>query len=231
MSAVVELTEALIAGGMSPGAAAGLVARAGAELSTPILSKGAQRTRKWRANRPSPTVTERHAVTPERAGTEASPTVTERHQPSRGDVSLSLSKEERKIKRERRAEQLCDGWRPQPADWQTAIEQLGEPIAEIELQKFTDHARTNGRTAKDWNAAWRNWVRRAVEYRGSQNGHRTSGNRANPTAGHAAAGQDAILAGMGRIAARVRERGDAERRERELSDGPGSTGGDDARHN
>ena len=33
-----------------------------------------------------------------------------------------------------------------------------------EAEKFRNHAEANGRRAKDWRAAWRTWVMRAVEY-------------------------------------------------------------------
>jgi len=168
MSAVVELTDALTAAGMSPGEAASLIARAHAEMAAPSLSKGAIRTRRWRERKASQNVTERHAVTPENPEVDASQSVTYRHKASPCDAP-SLSKKEEDIKkerkRERRAQQLSDAWEHRPEDWAFAVSQLGE-AASLELQKFKDHARAKGRTAKDWDAAWRNWVRRAVEYRG-----------------------------------------------------------------
>lgn len=165
MSAVAELTETLIAGGMTPAAAAALLARAAVEMNSTSISKAALRTRRWREKKASQGVTERHTVTPGSETGIASPTVTDRHKASHGDVpslSKSLNKER---KRERRAEQLSDAWEPKPPDWDFAVSQLGD-AATLELQKFKDHARTKGRVAKDWDAAWRNWVRRAVEYRG-----------------------------------------------------------------
>lgn len=38
-----------------------------------------------------------------------------------------------------------------------------------EHQKFTDHFRANGKPMKDWNAAWRNWMRRATTFAPRQN--------------------------------------------------------------
>lgn len=35
---------------------------------------------------------------------------------------------------------------------------------EIETEKFLDHHRAKGNTFKDWSAAWRKWMRSAVEY-------------------------------------------------------------------
>lgn len=42
---------------------------------------------------------------------------------------------------------------------------------EVEFEKFSEYHRSKGRTFKDWNAAWRNWILRAVEYQGSANGN------------------------------------------------------------
>jgi hypothetical protein len=38
------------------------------------------------------------------------------------------------------------------------------PSSNLEAAKFVDHARTNGRTCKDWSAAWRNWLRNAPQF-------------------------------------------------------------------
>lgn len=70
-----------------------------------------------------------------------------------------------------------------PLDWKP-----GEPSEEVadmtarwpdgmllrELSKFKDHALANGRTAKDWNAAWRNWQRKA-DSDWKRNGARATG--------------------------------------------------------
>jgi hypothetical protein len=47
---------------------------------------------------------------------------------------------------------------------------------ESETLKFVDYARTNGRLAKDWVAAWRNWMRKAVEFK-KEHAPATSGRR------------------------------------------------------
>lgn len=60
-----------------------------------------------------------------------------------------------------------------PADWQPSAENL-EYAAKIalradetaeEAEKFRDWATANGEVKSDWDAAWRNWCRKAVEYR------------------------------------------------------------------
>jgi hypothetical protein len=37
-----------------------------------------------------------------------------------------------------------------------------------ETEKFLDHFRGSGVTKKDWHATWRNWVRKAIEFRGQR---------------------------------------------------------------
>jgi len=103
------------------------------------------------------------------------------------DVISSLSKEERDIakvsKRESRAQQLSRDWRPDDDSWMQSIAILGtKDRCEYELKKFHDHALEKGRTAKNWNAAWRNWAKRAVEY-GGKNGHAGLKNADNPRSG------------------------------------------------
>jgi hypothetical protein len=62
---------------------------------------------------------------------------------------------------------LPEGWRPNDAERALAVELLGSgKAAHAELDKFRDHWRAaNGANAvkRDWDAAWRNWVRRAAE--------------------------------------------------------------------
>jgi hypothetical protein len=59
-----------------------------------------------------------------------------------------------------------------PPDWQPA-ERLDEwaakldvPVPDLtaELEKFRDHFRANGKAQIDWDAAWRNWMRRSAEF-------------------------------------------------------------------
>lgn len=65
----------------------------------------------------------------------------------------------------RRATQLPDGWRPDDVTNATLAKQYPDIDLDRELAQFTDHARSKGRTAKDWTAAWRMWVRKADEWR------------------------------------------------------------------
>lgn len=77
-----------------------------------------------------------------------------------------------------RGSRLPDGWFPPEADWRTASEALG-PDADGELEKFRDHWRAapGQRGVKlDWNATWRNWVRRASELARPRAGPTSGGN-------------------------------------------------------
>lgn len=75
-----------------------------------------------------------------------------------------------------RAKTLPDNWQPEPfkPDGQAGLIAARKPVGwiERELSKFKDHALQNRRLCADWNAAWRNWVKRADEYDGQQ---RTNG--------------------------------------------------------
>ena len=78
MSAVRDIIAALIGSGMEAADAAALLARAGTEMATGP-SKGALRTRRWRENRPSQTVTGDASVTPDPTPNNATEN---RHKPS-----------------------------------------------------------------------------------------------------------------------------------------------------
>jgi hypothetical protein len=83
-------------------------------------------------------------------------------------------------KKSKRAQPLPLTWEPPEP-----TERIAEIVAgwsereyETEIDKFTNHAQQNGRTCKDWNAAWRNWIIQADEMkarRGGNFGERPSG--------------------------------------------------------
>jgi hypothetical protein len=231
LNATRELTDALISGGMHPADAAMLVARAGVEMAAVGPSKATLRTRKWRANKASQTVTGDDSVTVDE-------TVTKRHKPSPNvtsdDASLSLSKttdQEIKKKRESaKASQLPVDWRPDETAWQAAVALIGQPRCELELTKFRNHAADKGRVSKNWNAAWRNWIDRAIDY-GARNVNGTGPIRTNQAAGPAPTRDTAIIAGMGRALERrraARDPADGGRQEFPERGGAGPAAGDDA---
>lgn len=74
------------------------------------------------------------------------------------------------------------------------------------------------------------WILAALQQATSTHNGQRPNNNGTPSAPRSGAtGQDAILAGMGRLADRVRARGDAERRERAASEDGDLAEGDDAR--
>lgn len=171
MSAVAELTRALIAGGMDPADAAVLVVRAGNEMCAVAPSKAAIRTRKWRAGKASQTVTGDDVVTPTNPGIEASQTVTDRHKSSPRDEA-HISKKERGRER---ASRLPDDWRPTEKDFAYALAKgLVPPRIDIVAEKFKNHwLAKSGKnaTALNWHLKWCTWVMNEIDWNsGTRNG-------------------------------------------------------------
>lgn len=76
----------------------------------------------------------------------------------------------------KRAMSLPEGWQPELTDAvQSLVGQWPKGEFESQLANFKDHAAANGRTAKDWQAAFRTWVRNADKWRGSNDGRSNSG--------------------------------------------------------
>ncbi|MDO5531041.1 hypothetical protein [Sutterella sp.] len=53
-----------------------------------------------------------------------------------------------------------------PDDYRAAAEKIGLGTGDVQrvFDKFCDHARGNGKTFKDWLAAWRTWCRNEVDW-------------------------------------------------------------------
>jgi hypothetical protein len=126
-----------------------------------------------------------------------------------------------------------------PADWQLEQRHIDYAISKgvtrervpILGEKFKNHwwaSTGKGSTSPNWFLKWCTWVMNEVEWNGT-NGSKSRHDRTAQTPRNGAAGQDAILAGMGRLAARVAERGASERRDREVSDDDDAPAGYDAR--
>lgn len=226
MNATSELITALVAGGMDAAQAAGLVARAAVEMTGAMTRKspGAIRQQRYRErNEASQSVTrddgqKRHetsqSVTSLRSE-QTSQTVTNRNESVTSDIA-SLSKEEKrevikKEKRESRATQMPDGWRPDAKPWQAAVDLIGEDRCESELRKMRNHAADKGRVSKSWNAAWRNWVDQAIAYESKRNGTAVSNHRTDTVAGRATARESQQVATVGSAALRYLKEGNAAR--------------------
>ena len=69
-------------------------------------------------------------------------------------------------KKPAKAVRLATGWRP-PNDGYEFGAELGLTSSEVEAEtsKFRDHAKANARSQVDWDATWRNWLRKAVEWK------------------------------------------------------------------
>lgn len=171
MSAVADLMRELINRGMDAAEAAALVARAGAEMSTPTRSKAAARTARWRENKASQSVTERHAVTVPETKSEPSPTVTERHKASQRD-GAHISKKEIDRATTSRASRLPEGWKPSDEDVAYALAK-GMHLARVApvAEKFKNHwLSKSGKnaTAINWHLKWCTWVMNEIEWNGAK---------------------------------------------------------------
>lgn len=52
-----------------------------------------------------------------------------------------------------------------PSDWEPQAEpEFPTALVARELPRFRDHWRGNGEAKKDWQATWRNWLRRSLEF-------------------------------------------------------------------
>lgn len=176
MSDVGAMVEELIAAGTPPEVAASIVARA---FVAGVESASVRR------HPVDATADKRRAYDRERKRlSRGSPP--EKVDIPRMSENASLSKEEILESKERKREairgaRLPDNWHPHGADWMVAGDLLGEHFARGELEKFKDHwkQQPGAKGVKlDWNAAWRNWARRAAEYRGKGNGKNPQGGSA-----------------------------------------------------
>ena len=82
------------------------------------------------------------------------------------ELPLNNRQEPPKTKQPARAKksQLGD-WTPGPSGAQYAKDKgLTHEQTKAEWEKFSDHHRQHGNKFQDWDAAWRNWVRRSLEY-------------------------------------------------------------------
>jgi hypothetical protein len=108
-----------------------------------------------------------------------------------------------------RGARLSRDWVPSAAEISFALER-GLPLRQVEIEaaKFVNYwtAKSgNGALKLDWSATWRSWCLKALEMRnGTSN---SSGRRADSASRYAPTGADAVLAGMGRVAARLAQDG------------------------
>ena len=83
-------------------------------------------------------------------------------------------------RRGKRATQLPKSFEPD-GTCEAKARQLGVDL-KTELETFTNHALANGRSAKDWQAAFRNWLIKAAQFgRGQLPSDRPSQRRVSPS--------------------------------------------------
>lgn len=106
------------------------------------------------------------------------------HPRTKEEEGKELKKEEKKdtsslrsdARARSRGTRLPPDWRPDDAGRTFAIDLIGNQRSHLELQKFRDywHARAGpGGVKLDWEATWRNWIRKAAETKAQGNGKRT----------------------------------------------------------
>lgn len=57
------------------------------------------------------------------------------------------------------------GWKPNPELIEWVAQEFPEVDIVAETEKFIDHFAANGKPMKDWDAAWRNWMRRSRDFK------------------------------------------------------------------
>jgi hypothetical protein len=181
MSALGPLIARMIRSGVDPAEAGSIAAEiyAAGVASASVRSSGAERTRRWRENKASQNVTNRHQTSHGDAVGESSQTVTERHKASQCDAN-AVSPIDTKIKnskrqnsdRASRGTRLTSDWSPCEAD-RVSAKAEGLSAAEIDREavRFRDYwisRAGSGGVKLDWSATWRNWVRTSAEKLGRQ---------------------------------------------------------------
>ena len=68
------------------------------------------------------------------------------------------------ISKPKRMTTLKADWKPSPAGYDYARERAPGLNVAVAIENFMDYNLRNGRTNADWDAAWRTWVRKSVEF-------------------------------------------------------------------
>lgn len=140
-----------------------------AALAAVPRSSGAERTRRWRERKASQNVTERHGDVTVTASSPKKDHSTPFSSPPRetpkgvplgapkGATAGSVT----------RGTFLAEDWQPADEPWRFAVDTLGSvDRARQQLASFRDYWRGRAGAAgrkRDWDATWRNWVRRSSE--------------------------------------------------------------------
>ena len=114
----------------------------------------------------------------------------------------------RDLTNSKRGSRLAGDWRPTIRGIEYATERsLNMSRIETEIEKFRNYwtAKSGASATKlDWEATWRNWIINATERRNvPARFNSANGAPSHISPGRSATGNDATLAGMGRLAGRV----------------------------
>lgn len=101
-----------------------------------------------------------------------------------------------------RSRQMQQDWQPDAEALAWAREKYPHVDEQKEREKFRDYWRSRGEVRRDWQAAYRNWIRREAEYMAERGGRRGPANGpASRTAGIGELNRDR----RDRVAARLAE--------------------------
>jgi hypothetical protein len=83
--------------------------------------------------------------------------------------------------KEARGTRIPPDWEPSPLDMgRMRVLQVTDAEMARETEKFRDYYTATGKPMKDWSAAWRNWIRKAIEIRPAHQPLRVVGNDPDP---------------------------------------------------
>jgi hypothetical protein len=98
----------------------------------------------------------------ERNRTNSEPTVNQNELESESESETET--EQVVVSKPTRKTELQPDWKPSPAGYEYAKQRAPGMNADIQAEKFVNYNLTQGRKLGDWEAAWRNWVLKAIEF-------------------------------------------------------------------
>jgi hypothetical protein len=100
----------------------------------------------------------------ERNRTNSEPTVNQNELESESESESETETEQVVVSKPTRKTELQPDWKPSPAGYEYAKQRAPGMNADIQAEKFVNYNLTQGRKLGDWEAAWRNWVLKAIEF-------------------------------------------------------------------
>jgi hypothetical protein len=96
--------------------------------------------------------------------TNSEPTVNQNELESESESESETETEQVVVSKPTRKTELQPDWKPSPAGYEYAKQRAPGMNADIQAEKFVNYNLTQGRKLGDWEAAWRNWVLKAIEF-------------------------------------------------------------------